>query len=204
MIRADWQSRTAVVIGSGPSLDDAQLVDVWRARANDRCRVIAVNNTCQRAPWADVVYFGDYLALREYLPRLRPICRGEWWTASKAGAERWQLHYVRSSGRPGLGDGDRIHLNGNSGMQALNLAALFGARRIVLLGFDMRLGAGGRKHWFGDHPAPLVQEVLFDEWKHKAAAIAVDAADRRIEVLNATPGSALEAFLRVDLEEALR
>lgn len=209
--RPGWAEVPAVVIASGPSLTDEQLVTVraarWRATgpAHQACRVIAVNNTCARTPWADCAYFGDYLALREYVPKLRPPVgpfEGEWWTQDKAGAERWGLRLVRSANRPGLGV-SRVHLNGNSGAQAVNLATLFGARKVILLGFDMKAGPGGKLHHFGNHPAPLVQACLFEEWIHKFEAIASDAKAVGIDIVNCTPGSALPWFRMSTIEGEL-
>jgi hypothetical protein len=206
MIRADWATRTAVVIASGPSLSQEQLEHVYFERwCANTCRVIAVNNTCSRVAWADCAYFGDYLALKTYVPKLRPPAgefQGEWWTQDKAGAERWGLSYVKSANRPGLGT-VRVHLNGNSGAQAVNLATLFGAKRVLLLGFDMQSGPKGQKHWFGSHPVPLVQDLLFDEWIKKFEAIATDAKAMGVEVINCTPGSALPWFPMADIKEAL-
>ena len=219
MKRANWVGRTAVVLASGPSLSDEQLdlvqeaagrwmpfkptlEDVGALVVKPFVKVIAVNNTAALAPWADVGYFGDYMALRQYLPELRRSCGCEWWTASQAGAQRWQINLAKSCGKPGLGT-ERVHLNGNSGFQAINLATLFGAHKVLLLGFDMRPGADGRQHWFGEHPAPLVQTCLFDEWLHKARPMAEDAKAQGIDIVNVTPGSALDAFRRGNLEEEL-
>lgn len=204
--RAGWADEIAVVIASGPSLSQEQLNHVWwmrwRGDMRSACRVIAVNNTCARACWADVAYFGDYLALREYVPKLRPSFAGEWWTQDKAGAERWGLHLVKSANKPGLGT-DRVHLNGNSGAQAVNLAILFGARKVLLLGFDMKAGPGGQLHHFGNHPAPLVQTCLFGEWIHKFELIAKDAKAMGVEIINCTPGSALPWFPMSTIEKEL-
>lgn len=205
--RPGWADVPAVVIASGPSLSQKQLDHVRNMRWNPSysrgaCRVIAVNNTCARTPWADCAYFGDYLALREYVPKLRPPVgpfQGEWWTQDKAGAERWGLNLVRSANKPGLGT-ERVHLNGNSGAQAVNLATLFGARKVLLLGFDMKAGPGGQLHHFGNHPAPLVQTCLFDEWIHKFELIARDAKAMGVEIVNCTPGSALPWFRMGQLE----
>jgi predicted peroxiredoxin len=206
MKRPEWADRTAVVIASGPSLSDEQLEHVQSVRWDrEACRVIAVNNTCSRVPWADCAYFGDYLALKCYVPKLRPPVgdfQGEWWTQDKAGAERWGLNYVKSANRPGLG-AQRVHLNGNSGAQAVNLATLFGAKRVLLLGFDMQSGPKGQKHWFGSHPVPLVQDLLFDEWIKKFEHIATDAKAMGVEIINCTPGSALPWFPMADIREAL-
>jgi hypothetical protein len=201
--RHGWAEVPAVVIASGPSLTDEQLRVVRDRR--ERCHTIAVNNTCGRAWWSDCAYFGDYLALREYVPKLRaPVgpFTGEWWTQDKAGAERWGLQLVASGNRPGLGT-ERVHLNGNSGAQAINLATLFGARKVLLLGFDMKPGPGGQKHWFGSHPVPLTQDLLFDEWIHKFKSIADDARCMGVEIVNCSPGSALPWFRMGDIEKEL-
>lgn len=206
--RPAWATRPAVVIGSGPSLSDEQLQLVRQAREALRVHVIAVNNTVQRAPWADVAYFGDYTAIKHYRGANKgskqqdlASCCVEWWTISKPAAERWKLNHVASDNRPGFGV-DRVSMNGNSGAQAINLAMLFGARRILLLGFDMR-DVDGRAHWFGQHPEVLVQVQLYEEWIHKLKIAAPQAKARGVEIINCTPGSALQCFDAKPLEEAL-
>ena len=51
-------------------------------------------------------------------------------------------------------DPDKLVTGHNSGFQALNLAVLAGARRILLLGYDGKAGQDGRTHWSGGHPRP--------------------------------------------------
>lgn len=201
--RADWLTVPAVVIASGPSLSDEQLHRVLVAGAGGNCRVITVNNTCQRAPWADVHYFGDYMAVKHYMPVLRGQCRGDWWSASRAAHERFATHYVKGVPRPGFGE-RVVHLNGNSGAQAINLAMCFGAMKVLLLGFDMQAGPKGEAHWFGQHPAHLVQIQLYREWMHHLGKAAPDAAARGVDIVNVTPGSALDCFRRGDLLEELK
>lgn len=200
--RPEWAKRPAVVIASGPSLADEQLQHVEQLHLQERVHVIAVNNTIQRAPWADVAYFGDYMAIKHYLPKLRPLTLAEWVTVDRAAAERWKLTHLKHATPNGISL-ERVHLNGNSGAQAINVAAAFGAQRIVLLGFDMR-EVGGRAHWFGQHPGNLVRVQLFPEWLHKFEAIERDARRLGINIVNATPESALQCFPKVDLVEALQ
>lgn len=107
---------------------------------------------------------------------------------------------------PGLSlDPRHLHQGGNSGYQAINLAVLMGAERILLLGFDMKLGAAGRVHWHGDHPETMRQPSgsTFRNWRQKFAAAAIDAEQAGIEVVNCTPGSALECFPMATITEAL-
>lgn len=105
-------------------------------------------------------------------------------------------------------DSSLIHYGGNSGFQAVNMALHFldfvaRPARIVLVGFDMRM-VEGRRHFFGDHPAPLRQTSggyrRWPEEFHRAAA----ALPKSIEIVNCTPGSAITCFPQMPLEEALR
>lgn len=197
--RPAWATRPAVVIASGPSLSDEQLRPVEAAHLAERVHVIAVNNTLERAPWADVAYFGDYTAIKHYRPKLAPLTCAEWVTADRNAAERWKLTFLKPTGANGLCL-QRVHVNGNSGAQAINVAAAFGAREILLLGFDMRDARDGRAHWFGQHPAPLVRTQLYGEWLQKFEAVARDAQQMGIRIVNCTPGGALECFPRCDIE----
>lgn len=197
--RPAWSTRPAVVIASGPSLSDEQLQLVEAAHLEERVHVLAVNNTIERAPWADVAYFGDYTAIKHYLPKLKPLTLAEWVTIDRAAAERWRLTHVKPASQNGVSL-QRVHVNGNSGAQAINVAIAFGAQRVLLIGFDMRDGSDGRAHWFGQHPGHLVTKQLYGEWLHKFEAIARDAKQLGMQIVNCTPGSALDCFPRVDLE----
>lgn len=100
--------------------------------------------------------------------------------------------------RPGqLGDG------GNSGFQAINLAAQFGARRIVLVGFDLRRDRG--LHWHGRHPAGLnnPSERNLVRWRLVIDRAAAELAAIGVDVVNASPVSMLNAFPFTPIEDAL-
>lgn len=94
------------------------------------------------------------------------------------------------------------HGAGNSGFQATNIAILFGATRIILCGFDMREVAG-KKHFFGSHPKHLNPNQNFGAWR-RGFAEAAKALPSHIEIINATPESALTCFKFMDLREALK
>lgn len=198
----DWRGQTAVIAASGPSLSDAQVSAVY---ADDHLRVITTNTTWEKFPYAvDVIYACDMLwwkvnqaKIRQY--NLIPRC----WTQDRNSAERWGLNWVRQSARPGLGLKD-LHVNGNSCFGAINLAYLFGCRRIILLGADMKPGPKGRLHWHEDHPAPCVQKLQFKEWLHKSVQLAKDLKAAGVDVINSTPDSALTVFRKLPIEEALR
>ena len=96
-----------------------------------------------------------------------------------------------------------IGSGGNSGFQAVNLAAQAGASRIVLVGFDYSLARG--VHWHGPHPAGMnnPSERNCDRWRGDMDAAAPLLASLGIEVLNASPYSSLTAFEKRPLWDCL-
>jgi hypothetical protein len=93
---------------------------------------------------------------------------------------------------------------GNSGFQALNLAAQLGANRILLVGFDMTDGAGA--HWYGRnnwHMANNPDESAFRRWRPALDAAAPVLAARGVDVVNASPASALSGFRKASIDAAL-
>ncbi len=203
--RPDWENRTAIVIASGPSLTREDCELVRQAREADTVRVVSVSNAYKMcAPWADIYYAADRRYwMTYYQPMLKAgVPQKSIWTACSATAERCGVHKVRSVNKPGLGD-QILHTNGNSGAMGVGMAALFGAKRIVMLGMDMQAGPRGLKHFDGDHPLPLVQSMPFGEWIKKFEAIKTDAKSRGIQLLNASRSTALTKIDRVPLEEIL-
>lgn len=102
---------------------------------------------------------------------------------------------------------DSIRLGGNSGFQALGLALLFGAERVILLGYDMQL-TNKRTHWHGDHVAtynngnrlgnPTALKVK--QWPEAFAQMPHSV---RARVINATRHTALKCFIQRSLDECL-
>ena len=86
---------------------------------------------------------------------------------------------------------------GNSGAQAINLAYLLGARRILLLGFDMRRAAGTPSHWFGEHPPALNRPNTYERWVQGMWRMAYDLSEAKVEVLNGCHDSALPHWPRL-------
>lgn len=94
-----------------------------------------------------------------------------------------------SSGQPGT--------PGCSGYVALNLAAQVGAKKIVLFGYDFH---DDYKYFFaGNYPRVRIADVRASFRK-----VAPWYSKRGIEIFNANPDSAIDAFPRITLEEALK
>jgi hypothetical protein len=209
---------TAICIASGPSLTDAQCAIADEARRDGRVRIIVVNDNFRKLPDADALYACDGPWWALYAADVRAGFRGECWThmaiaeadGSYNTVEREHLAIVaglpwldcvpvlRDAGLPRHGS---ICLGGNSGHQAIGLAYLFGARRIILLGYDMQR-TGDRAHWHGDHPKPLTQGTP-TSWIRRFDQMAEDAWARNVTIINCTVTTALTQFPRMDLREAL-
>lgn len=193
---------TFVVIASGPSLaaEDCEQVRAWRARGGGK--VIAINTSYRLAPWADALYACDAKWWDENIEAVRRETSAELWTQAADAAKRYGLQRVKGRRADGLGR-DVIHLGGNSGYQAVNLAYLWGARRIVLLGYDMQ-HTGGASHWHGDHPWKKGVKPPVHTWLPRFTQLAEDLEREGVEVVNATRHTALKCFPRQPLEEVVR
>jgi hypothetical protein len=201
-----WPGETVVILASGPSLaaEDA-------ARVGGKARVVAVSDAWRAAPSAELLYAADAPWWDHDDGAKHLGFAGEKWTqdqrsktdAQFKAAARWGLRLVHSAQRAGLSfDPALIHQGGNSGFQALNLAVLFGARRILLIGFDLQ-PTGGRSHFFGDHPGALNQQIPFGSFRAAFEAAAPQLAEAGIVVVNCSRATALTCFPRLPLEEAL-
>lgn len=87
----------------------------------------------------------------------------------------------------------------DSGANAINLAYLLGAGRIVLLGYDMRENG----HWHPDHPNPVRHGIYAERYIPGLNLMAKALRPTGVQVLNASPGSALTCFPMIDLETLL-
>lgn len=205
--RPGWGA--VVVVASGPSFTEEQARAITAARVDDRCRVIVVNDNWRRVHNADALYASDGNWWKHnYADVALGGFGGELWTQDFVAARRWNLRAVRGYGnRPGLcATEGEIHTGGSSGMAAINLAFQFGAERIVLVGFDMKVGPAGEKHWFGSHRVPELDRGgarVYAHWVTKFGPFAADLARFGVQVFNASTDSALECFPRAPLERAL-
>lgn len=83
----------------------------------------------------------------------------------------------------------------DSGTSAINLAMLFGATEIVLLGFDMQ---GGH---FCRHPLQFPPESHFRRHMDVLPQLAADARAKGILIVNCSPITRVKCFERRPLEE---
>lgn len=92
---------------------------------------------------------------------------------------------------------------GHSGFHAINLAVQFGARRIVLVGFDMRVDNGAHWHPHAEGTARRIDAKVMNECRAALDECATQLESAGVEVLNASAISALTAYKKVGLREAI-
>lgn len=211
-VKPEWSGETVAILGGGPSLTQEQ-VDYCRGK----CRVIAVNTSYWLAPWADLLYFCDQVwhcwhfgGTDNRGERHKPDPRYHEFRGIKAALSNACTHGVDSAVRIlqnyGTGPGlctlpDGVYTGRNSGFQAINLSFHLGASRVILLGFDMR-AVEGRTHWHMAHKRPTPEQDFEREMLPLFQSL-VEPCKGRMQILNATPGSAISCFPLVDLRTCL-
>jgi len=206
IIEPDWQGKTVLCLGSGPSLTEAD-IEYAMARVD---RTVAINTTGRIAPDADLLYYCDSKWWRWH-------CDERWLRAFQArdAIIKGSLHDKECNHAIGIRNialtqpsglevrPDRLAHGRNSGYAVLNLVAHYAVERAILLGYDMGYQAGQDSHWHGSHPTPQkpsVYNTMLKEWP----SIVEPLKARGVGVINCTPGSALQVFPRIRLREALK
>lgn len=190
-----WPGETVVCIASGPSLttEDVELV-------RGKARVIVVNRSVDMVPWADVLYCAD-VRMWKWLNGARDFA-GLKFAVTKECAKYPGVKVIGRGASHGLSlDPSKLCLGGNSGYQAVNLAVLMGAVRILLLGYDMRVGPKGKQHWHADHP--MTQRSPYVTFQAAYPTLVGPLKAAGVEVINCSRETALKCFPRMTIQQAL-
>lgn len=191
-----WQGGTAYILGGGPSIRSENLELI-----HDK-HVIGVNNSYLLGDWVDIGWFGDkkwlfwHKATWKRWPGIKASCNHSHEVIKHESG--WIKFMARGKTvgidtRPGF-----VSWNRCSGSSAINLAYHLGAKRIVLLGFDMH-DVDDQKNWHSDHKDN--GKAPYDRFLSCYGDIAKDAKDLGLEIINATKGSAIKHFPYFPLEE---
>jgi hypothetical protein len=193
-----------VCVASGPSFSEAQAEQIVKARAEDKCRVIVVNDNYKRVPNADLLYACDGLWWDKNILQVRKIFSGALLTSDNAASAHFDIPYIPYDNKAkGLSKpGSPLNLGSNSGYAAVDLAFHHGTKKIILVGYDMQR-TDGKTHWFGEHENGLWNyhpDDLIASWARNYYQLAIDLANAGVDCVNCTIDSALTCFRRSVLE----
>lgn len=216
-----WEGGTAIVIGGGPSMlkqfniPDSIIQDVYAGKIQHssyspyleqihKQHVIAVNVAYKIGTWIDVVFFGDPSTWQEdkteliKFKGLRVTCANELNNDTRL---KWLERDPRK--RHGISNNpEMVAWNSNSGGACINLAVHFGVKRIILLGFDMKLDEGKNQHWHKLYSTSKTQlESTFRRHLTGFQEMKRDLDQLGIEVINANPDSAITVFPRMNFKD---
>lgn len=170
---------TWALLAPGPS---ASAEDAERVRAAG-IPLGVIGNAFQLAPWADFLAATDAAWWRKYPEAL-----------TLPGA-KYTMHQVKGVERVKVAG----YVSVNSGVLGLEVARSKGASRILLFGFDMH-----GTHFFGPYTNGLSNTSEAKRRMHLAQYARWAKRNHEIQVINCTPGSALQCFPTARLDEYLR
>jgi hypothetical protein len=223
-----WKNQDVWIVGGGPSLTSTFNIPeeiVSKVRENklplssyspfmevlhDK-RVIGINVAYQLGDWVDMVFYGDGNFLKKYEKRLFDF-NGLCVTCSPHGAPiPWMKYLERArSQRFALSpNSNKVVWNQTSGAAAINLAVHLGAKRIILIAFDMNLTAN-RQHWHGVYRSSLIEEKekikkkkVFERHLRPFPDIKRNLDKLGIKIYNISPNSAIKCIETRTLEQVL-
>ena len=176
--------------------------------------MFACNDAIRLAPDAALLHACNYQWWDERWDTVKSLpC--EKWTTRKESADKYGILWIDEVNRPGLStDPNVLHHGHSSGYQLVGQAYRCGARRIVLLGYDMKFApdydgrnhrAGSApRHFFGEYepalqhwPSVKVQNGVHVELLDLYRSVAKQGL---VEIIDCSNG-ALDCFPKVDIAD---
>jgi len=201
-----WQGKEAFIIGGGPSLREFD----WDLLREEN--TIGCNNAFRLGPEiCKVCVFVDYKFLFNG-PKPRDGTYEQLAKYAESGGlvvtnnnqligrkELWLKMMKRQTRGLHL---DALGFNSSAGATAVNLALLFGAVQIYLLGFDMHLDSKGKPNWH-DHQIDKPNNEVYSRMLLAFGYVARDLKTKfpNVSVINVTDDSALTSFPKVKTKD---
>ena len=153
------------------------------------------NTSFRLALWADTLFAMDEAWWKTHIAEVRRDfageCIGFGTDAVKHGVR--PMRRVRGDWSP----------CGNSGAGAIAVAALSGAARVLMLGYDCQ-HTDGKRHWHGDHPPGTAGNAApHTVAKWPAHFRKLKASYPGVQIINCSRQTALDVFPRANLEDVL-
>lgn len=174
--------------------------------------VIGVNIAFLLGDWLDMAFFGDSDFFLKWKPKLEKSKSLMVSCAPNTAKFDWVKYLERDGNKPkGITElPNKVSWNANSGAAAINVAVHAGAKRIFLLGFDMKLADDYKQHYHGEYLGEKRQirsdrkNLPFHKHLPGFAQIKFDADALGVMIYNVNIDSAIKEFPKVTLDIALK
>lgn len=199
-VTPEWQGETAFLVCGGPSVLD-QNIEALRGR-----RVMVVNSSCYRIPWADILFFGDERWGREYSEAVNAFM-GCVVSVRETPLKHPKISYLyRPPGPSKLPDGlcsdpGQVWFWHTSVRGAINLLCHLGVKTIVTLGLDGGPDSKGRLYHHANHTWATP-----DNWRkqrEELGNLVSPLIERGVTLINASPGSSIPFWPIMSLADFL-
>jgi len=191
-----WTGETVYLIGGGPSLKNFE----WNSLHGKK--TIAINKAITFYPNADAVYWTDGRVYTWFEKEINKF-KGLKYTI-RANKYPSDVTILKRGKKFGLETNKDILSHGNnSGYAAINLAIHLGAKRIVLLGYDMG-SSGASTHFHDGYPVNATSHKIYkDQFLPGFEILKEEIKGKGIQIFNACLTSNLDTFKKISIEEAL-
>jgi len=172
-----WKGETCYIVCGGPSFDSLN-PELLRGK-----RVIVINSSYGKVPWADYLIFADARWWRKHQERIRNCFQGKVVAVSSQaeGKPGELLRLRRRVPPPHLSDKpDEAIVQLTTTQAAINFAMHLGAARLVLVALDMQRGAPTKAE-----PQGATHHHEPHEWENKPGN---GSWNRQLPALKATAG----------------
>lgn len=214
-IKPIWNKETVYIIGGGASLPKEfgvpqDVIDKVHAkeltpaayspymRSLYRKKVIGINAAYTLGKWIDILFFCDSKFWKSHRDGLTAHPATIYTVNSKFEYTPVQgINHIHRDRKCRFGltkDTSMVSWNNSSGGCAISLAAHLGAKKIILLGFDMNDNGGSHFHKEYDW---LTAPAPFHKFMRPFTQIRKDADSRGIEIINASMESSLNCFPKI-------
>lgn len=191
-----WKGQTVYLIGGGPSLKTFK----WNMLRGKK--TIAINKAIKFWPEADAMYWTDGRIWTWLQKEIKEFKGMKFTIAPKPYTA--DVHLLGRGRKYGLEvSPDMLAHGNNSGYAAINLAIHLGAKRIVLLGYDMG-NDGTVSHFHDGYPVNATGENIYkNQFLPGFEILKNELKGKDIQIFNACPTSKLNTFKKITIEEAL-
>ncbi len=226
-----WEGGDVWILGGGPSVpyqfgipeevvqqvvkkeSPPSIYSPYMSALHDK-HVIGINMAYRIGNWIDMVVFGDRTFFLEQIEGLSQFPGLRVCLSSSVKFPSW-VKYIKRDTSKTMGISTNPHMagwSGNTGAAAISIAYHTGAKRVILLGFDMKMGDNQYQHWHDLYNrGPLrstdirrMKRLPFNHHLKGFDNIARDAEKLGLTILNACPDSAITHFPKCTVDDILK